>query len=63
LIGTIFDFAGRCHSLARFCVMGHGLDQPALLTPTMKCKRQLSADTYIEQIHQNLGTAPVNFLR
>jgi long-chain acyl-CoA synthetase len=23
---------GRCHSLAQFCVMGHGLDQPVLLT-------------------------------
>jgi long-chain acyl-CoA synthetase len=105
---------GRCHSLAQFCVMGHGLDQPVLLTtlsesgmavdqdtlkselgslleevnnevppyervgqiyvvpewtientlltPTMKLKRKQIADTYIEQIQQNLGGDQVNFL-
>jgi long-chain acyl-CoA synthetase len=26
------DHFGRCHKLAQFCVMGHGLDQPILLT-------------------------------
>jgi len=26
------NFFGRCHKLAQFCVMGHGLDQPILLT-------------------------------
>ncbi len=103
-----------CHSLAQFCVMGHGLDQPVLLTtlsesgmaadretltselgslleevnnevppyervgqiyvvpewtientmltPTMKLKRKQIADTYIEQIQQNLGGDQVNFL-
>lgn len=26
------DFFGRCDKLAQFCIMGHGLDQPILLT-------------------------------
>jgi long-chain acyl-CoA synthetase len=108
------DHFGRSDKLAQFCVMGHGLDAPillttlsetgkktdpaalkaeleqllddvnadvpayervgqiyvvpewtienALLTPTMKLKRNQIANTYMEHIQQNLKGERVNIL-
>lgn len=38
------DFFGRCHKLAQFCVMGHGLDQPILLTTLSESGKALAED-------------------
>ena len=38
------DFFGRCHKLAQFCVMGHGLDQPILLTTLSESGKAMPED-------------------
>ena len=38
------DFFGRCDKLAQFCIMGHGLDQPMLLTTLSETGQSLTGD-------------------
>jgi long-chain acyl-CoA synthetase len=50
------DHFGRCHQLAQFCVMGHGLDQPVLLTTLSETGKKTDPAALKEELEALLET-------